>query len=200
MIRKILILIAVVSGLSSCGQTVTRDQNEVVVVELFTSEGCSSCPPADALADQLAGDSEYKNVFFLNFHVDYWNKLGWKDPFSSAQWSARQSGYSQIFSDRVYTPQMIVNGAEEFVGSDKAKAVKAIEKWSSVVNKHHIRLNRESGDIFHYTVDGPLKDQLLCYAIVELDLNSNIVRGENAGKKIHHKSVVRSMRTITAEF
>ena len=93
----------------------------VVVLELFTSEGCSSCPLADNLLPQLA--SLDAAVIPLSFHVDYWNRLGWKDPFSSAAFSDRQREYGQHFnSDGVYTPQLVVNGEYEMVGSDRRKA------------------------------------------------------------------------------
>ena len=94
------------------------------VVELFTSEGCSSCPPADALlAEQVRDAREHgRPVYCLAFQVDYWNRLGWADPYSDAGFSRRQNDYAQAFqSDRVYTPQVVVNGTEEFVGSDRAQ-------------------------------------------------------------------------------
>ncbi|MEO7532910.1 MAG: DUF1223 domain-containing protein, partial [Ferruginibacter sp.] len=97
------------------------------VVELFTSEGCSSCPPADAAMSVIA--NKYKEqVFVLGFHVDYWNRLGWKDEFSSSDYSKRQRNYATAFSlEGVYTPQVVVNGKSQFVGSDKSKIEKVIQ-------------------------------------------------------------------------
>ena len=96
-----------------------------MVVELFTSEGCSSCPPADKLLEKLRSD----DVLVLSFHVDYWNQLGWRDPFSSPEYTIRQRQYAGLFKlDQVYTPQMIVGGETEFVGSNSKLATAAISK------------------------------------------------------------------------
>src|SRR5262245_4538420 len=92
----------------------------IAVVELFTSQGCSSCPPADRLLSKLAGDPRYQGqVIPLSFHVDYWNSIGWTDPYSSSRWSQRQQAYAaQVFhTNRIYTPQVVVNGRSECVGS-----------------------------------------------------------------------------------
>src|ERR1700744_6104626 len=91
------------------------------VIELFTSEGCSSCPPADALVARVQKESNDKPVYILAFHVDYWNRLGWKDVFSSAEYSERQNQYARWLKlSSVYTPQIVVNGRTEFVGSEEA--------------------------------------------------------------------------------
>src|SRR5271167_1475342 len=100
------------------------------VVELFTSEGCSSCPPADAALAEMAANARKSGapVFALAFHVDYWNYLGWTDRFSDAAYTRRQSDYARAFNtDQVYTPQMIVNGVDQFVGSDRDAAKRAID-------------------------------------------------------------------------
>src|SRR5262245_55537745 len=100
-----------------------------VIVELFTSEGCSSCPPADEALRRLASTQPVPGVEIvaMSEHVDYWNSLGWTDPFSSAQFSQRQDEYAKAFGlDGIYTPQMVVDGREEFVGNDVGKAGRAI--------------------------------------------------------------------------
>src|SRR3954452_5453128 len=90
------------------------------VIELFTSEGCSSCPPADELVSRLLSENK-QNIYILSFHVDYWNRLGWKDSFSDPAFSARQKQYANYLSlDGVYTPQIVVNGEHQFVGSDES--------------------------------------------------------------------------------
>src|SRR5436305_253879 len=102
------------------------NENGIAVVELFTSEGCSSCPPADELLSDLKTSMRGKNIFLLAFHVDYWNYLGWNDRFSDAAFSKRQSHYADVLHAEVYTPQMIVNGQKVFVGSKRSEAEDAI--------------------------------------------------------------------------
>src|SRR3954454_16089190 len=104
-----------------------------VVVELFTSQGCSSCPPADALIHDIANDPAMRGrVIPLAFHVDYWDSLGWRDPFSSAEWTQRQARYAPTMQlNSSYTPQAVVNGTREFVGSNRAAMSAAWEKASN---------------------------------------------------------------------
>src|ERR1700679_3524239 len=102
-----------------------------VLVELFTSEGCSSCPPADALLQQIAGKQTESGQLIVGIseHVTYWNQLGWPDPFSSDSYTERQNAYGRRFHlDSVYTPQMVINGEEQVVGSDKAAIVRALRE------------------------------------------------------------------------
>ncbi|MGC4048879.1 MAG: DUF1223 domain-containing protein [Paludibaculum sp.] len=117
-------------------------QASPVLVELFTSEGCSSCPPANAILARLDQEKSVSGVpvIVLSEHVDYWNSIGWKDPFSSAQFSGRQQAYSQAFRlESVYTPQMVVDGREQFVGSNTAALRDAVEK-ASRLNKAEVRI------------------------------------------------------------
>src|ERR1700743_3380708 len=103
------------------------DTKGFAVVELFTSEGCSSCPPADAVVAKLQKESAGKPIYILAYHVDYWNHLGWKDAFSDAAYSARQKDYAQYLKiEGIYTPQIVVNGKTEFVGSEEGTLHKAI--------------------------------------------------------------------------
>src|SRR6185295_11965757 len=104
-----------------------------VVVELFTSQGCSSCPPADALIHDIANDPAMRGrVIPLAFHVDYWDSLGWRDPFSSAEWSQRQTRYARTMHlSSAYTPQAVVNGSREFIGSNRTALSAALEKASN---------------------------------------------------------------------
>lgn len=165
-----------------------------VLVELFTSEGCSSCPPADAVLAQLADDPQ---VIALGFHVDYWNYLGWRDAFSDPQFSQRQRQYAAFHGGRTYTPQMIVNGAEIFVGSDERRAHSARAGASS---SGQIALTVDSPDpeivnlLIHASgVYGP---STVCFAITEDYLTSEVTRGENAGRELKHMSVVRQFKEL----
>ena len=113
----------------------------MVVVELFTSQGCSSCPPADALLALLDKDPD---VLVLSEHVDYWNHLGWRDPFSSSAHSARQQAYARRFGqDGPYTPQMVVDGRVQFVGSDARRARAAIAAAGAVAGRARVTVRRE---------------------------------------------------------
>jgi hypothetical protein len=180
-------------------------------VELFTSEGCSSCPPADQLLMELDQAHWLANaeVIVLSEHVDYWNRLGWVDPFSSSQFSDRQKGYAACFAQAgIYTPQMVVDGHEELVGSDRTHALRAIadaarQPKANVVLAIAPRTQAVTGGQIGLTVrveglpglppHGP-SDVFL--AITESRLHSQILRGENSGRGLDHTAVVRSLTAL----
>src|SRR5882762_4471153 len=179
-----------------------------VVVELFTSEGCSSCPPADNLLIQMAEQQPIKNaeVIALEEHVDYWNELGWVDPFSSGEWTARQQVYAGVLGNgNVYTPQMVVDGKTEFVGSQSQKAWQAVEQ-AAAQQKARVTLRQgnsaDSGTENLSVTITKLPETAgrdtaeVWLAITETGLHSAVKRGENAGEDLHHAAVVRSMRKI----
>jgi hypothetical protein len=179
-----------------------------VVIELFTAEGCSSCPPADAFLARLAEQKVIGNaqLIALEEHVDYWNELGWVDPFSSSDWTFRQRDYSAVLGNgNPYTPQMVVDGAVEFVGSQTQKARQAIldasGKTKTPVSLTLGNANGAKSESFHVQVgkrEGTAKRDAaeVWLAITETGLHSSVTRGENAGKDLHHAAVVRSMRKI----
>jgi len=179
-----------------------------VVVELFTSEGCSSCPPADALLARLTEQQFYENaqLITLEEHVDYWDNQGWTDPFSSRDWTSRQNVYSGVLGNRnPYTPQMVVDGTVEFNGSYAQKARQAILEAAGKT-KIPVTLvlgstNETGKGDFSVTVGklgGTTKGEAaeVWLAITETGLHSAVKRGENAGQDLHHAAVVRSMRKI----
>jgi len=179
-----------------------------IVVELFTSEGCEDCPPADAVLQKLieAQPVGGAQVIGLGEHVDYWDRLGWKDRFSSAALTSRQRAYAARFrNESLYTPQMVVDGRAEFIGSDAGAARRAIEKALAAPHA-----------IVHLTLDGdaargPVAVTVtatdlprvakgdradLVVAITEDDLRSDVKRGENKGRVLTHAAVVRYMATV----
>lgn len=170
----------------------------VVVLELFTSEGCSSCPSADKLLPLIAGLDAA--IIPLSFHVDYWNRLGWKDPFSSAEFSDRQREYGQQFNnDGVYTPQLVVNGEYEMVGSNRRNAEAAIKKAlkeNSSVQLSVEKIIRDGSKINIIShAKGEISKQTLEVALVQKNATMEIKAGENRGAKLSHTNVVRIFKT-----
>jgi hypothetical protein len=171
-----------------------------VLVELFTSEGCSSCPPADRVLSQLEKQQPNGNeaeIITLALHVDYWNYLGWKDEFSQKQFSERQSGYADRFKlDSIYTPQMVVDGQTQFVGSNLGNANKAISD-AAKSQKANIEISNAADKLKVKIIDAPTHDDAYVWlAIAEDDLKTNVRRGENGGKTLDHVSVVREMKLL----
>jgi hypothetical protein len=172
-----------------------------VLVELFTSEGCSSCPPADALLLRLGRTQPVlgADAIVLEEHVDYWDRLSWKDPFSSEAATARQDEYGKAFGGRqVYTPQMIVDGRAEFVGSSESEALRAV-RTASAAPKPAVHLSwADGGDMLAIHVE-PLSSVThgdtpqVVLAVVENMLHSDVKRGENAGRALEHDGVVRQL-------
>jgi hypothetical protein len=169
-----------------------------VIVELFTSEGCSSCPPADTLLARLQRMVPDVDVIPLSEHVDYWNHLGWQDRFSAPLFSMRQQDYGRMFKlDSVYTPEMVVNGTAEFSGSDAARAQKEIAKaaegpravTSLTLGGSGVHLHVEKTPQATRNVD-------VFLAITETNLETSVLGGENNGKRLRHVGVVRSLSTV----
>ncbi len=180
-----------------------QSQNNPVIVELFTSQGCSSCPAADKnLTDLLQHyNQQGKPVFGLSFHVDYWNNLGWKDPYSSKEFTKRQRQYASILNlNSIYTPQMIVNGRNEFVGSNKSAAIKAIDAQLKMENNYGLSINtiKLEGNIITvgYALSKVPEATQLQIAIVEKSLENEVPAGENSGRKLQHNNVVRTFKSV----
>ena len=168
-----------------------------VVVELFTSQGCSSCPPAEALISQLRNQPP---VIPLAFHVDYWDHLGWKDAFSSPQWTQRQLMYVRAMHLRsAYTPQAVVNGSVEFVGSSPGRMTSAIREASqrAAIGSVTVSASR-SGNTITATVkaDAPAGYDIVL-ALVENQVRTRIEAGENAGTIPMENAIVRRLRRVS---
>jgi hypothetical protein len=226
-----IILLVVVAGLTMLSVKVSRQsgvsaltastealpvandnsQRVPVLVELFTSEGCSSCPPADAVLAKLERTQPVAGaeIIALGQHVDYWNYIGWADPFSSPLFSERQGDYGRTFNrDGVYTPQMVVDGEVEFIGSNLSKARDAIAK-AALHQKASVQITRPAAapntaaDLVAFKIRiadlPPISNNEtvdLMLAVTESDLFSNVSRGENSGRRLEHGSVVRHLVTI----
>ena len=174
-----------------------------VLVELFTSEGCSSCPPADALLARLGRTQPVHGaeILALEEHVDYWDRLGWKDPFSSEAATQRQNDYGSAFGgEQIYTPQMVVDGRTEFVGSSDTDALRAI-RTASQAQKPAIHLSWDPNDALEIHIDAnpgatQHDDRQLIVVIAESMLHSDVKRGENAGRALQHDGVVRQLLPV----
>jgi len=175
-------------------------QNGFAVVELFTSEGCSSCPPADDLLGKIHQEYKDKPVYVLAYHVDYWDRMGWKDAYGSAAYTQRQSEYSDLLGSQLYTPQVIVNGETEFVGSDertlREKLVHTITGKATA--QIAITAREANGSLFiNYTITGNYKPAVLRLAQVQKKAVRQIKRGENQGRTLTHWQIVRALNTST---
>jgi hypothetical protein len=190
---------------ASPAQEIPASHAPFALVELFTSEGCSSCPPADALLAGLAAEAaqDGKRIFPVSFHIDYWNRLGWDDPFSRPAFTERQERYARTLRAEIYTPQMIVNGAEEFVGSDRMRAQKAIEaalaRPASVSLVLEPTATAEGGLHVAYRASGHGEGDLVNIALVETGLSVPVRRGENRGHTLRHENVARLLRTASLD-
>ncbi|MEP6465569.1 MAG: DUF1223 domain-containing protein [Parafilimonas sp.] len=185
---------------SAKNSTPTISDKGFAVVELFTSEGCSSCPPADAAVANLLKEHA-SNVYVLGYHVDYWNNLGWKDIFSNAAYTQLQRNYGRVFQlSSVYTPQIVVNGTDQFVGSDVNKLNAAVNK--DLVQSPTVKLGIEATSTnnktvtVNYTTDAA--DAKLKVALIQLSAEDKIKRGENSGATLHHVNIVRDLQTVVA--
>ena len=170
-----------------------------VVVELFTSEGCSSCPPADALLVKLSqqGAGNGTELVLLGEHVDYWNYIGWTDRFSSAQFSQRQSEYGRALNSTVYTPQMVIDGNAQFVGSDASEAQRDIAAAAKEPKPAQVTLHWEGNNRLHVSVQSPVQDRgNVLLATTEDGLSTAVEAGENGGHTLHHAAVVRQLRQL----
>ncbi|ADB38547.1 DUF1223 domain-containing protein [Spirosoma linguale] len=177
----------------------------VAVVELFTSQGCSSCPSADRLLNETLANATKtnRNIIGLSFHVDYWDRLGWKDPFSNHAFTKRQYQYSEHFGlPGVYTPQEVVNGQSEFVGSNRVQQSsqldKALQEAATAGVQLKISAPSPNTRTLSYTLDGELANAVLNVALVSKMAVTQVSRGENAGHKLVHNNVVRAFQTVPA--
>ncbi|MBQ4821362.1 DUF1223 domain-containing protein [Aquimarina sp. MMG016] len=199
MVDKLLILLTL---LISANLSAQQGDNSIIVLELFTSQGCSSCPPADELLDRIKYNNENQDVYVLSYHVDYWNRLGWRDPFSNSMFSDYQREYAQQFNSRsIYTPQLVVNGREHFTGSNEYKVTAALEQYSQSKPSNTILLqNIKKTNVMiqlDYKVQGGDFDRITL-ALVVSERITDISRGENRNRMLKNTNIVAN-RIVTQQ-
>jgi hypothetical protein len=197
-IRTLVVGLVVTAGVAAA------ETRQPVLVELFTSEGCSSCPPADAVLARLdaAQPVAGAQVIVLSEHVTYWDHQGWRDPFSLEAMTQRQQQYAARFGlDDVYTPQVVVDGAAQLVGSNGPGLAQAIAHAAAAPKSSLSILDAHwDGGSVHFAVRGSGADSgtILVAALAEDAVQSSVARGENAGKSLRHVAVVRVMQEMSA--
>ncbi len=180
-------------GFQNKKQATTNVSKSSVVLELFTSQGCSSCPPADVVLGKYALDTNV-NVIPLAFHVDYWNYIGWKDPFSQHQFSERQRVYAENLNSNVYTPQLVINGKYQLNGSESSSIHRKVEQ--ELLEKSDVVINVNSiqheGNQLHirYTIANANADSNVNIALVHKKVITAVKRGENSGRQLTNYNIV----------
>ncbi|WP_303317844.1 DUF1223 domain-containing protein [Flavivirga abyssicola] len=169
--------------------------NPVVVLELFTSQGCSSCPPADNLLNEVKTKYSDDEVIALSYHVDYWNYIGWRDPFSKKVFSDKQRKYGHKFnSSSIYTPQIVVNGKEHFVGSNKGIMKSKLNTYLSKSAVNMVELSNIKKDnaaiSLNYKIEGVINKKTLRVALVINERITSIKRGENKNRTLKNSNIV----------
>ncbi|HEV3327153.1 MAG TPA: DUF1223 domain-containing protein [Puia sp.] len=171
------------------------------VVELFTSEGCSSCPPADQLIARVQQESKDQPVYILAFHVDYWDRSGWKDAFSDASYTRRQNQYAAWLKlQSIYTPQVVVNGSKEFVGSQETTLRNTIkddlqEASPAMLTLSNVRLNKGKVD-WQCRAQNAGNNNSLILVMVQRSATTRVKAGENSGRTLSHVQIVRQLQTV----
>lgn len=194
---SLMIALLIVMGFSSFEEKKVAEPKKFVVLELFTSQGCSSCPPADKILGKYALEGN-PEMMLLSFHVDYWDYIGWKDPFSKNEFTERQRQYASALKTSVYTPQLIINGNKSLVGSqerDIAALVKE-EREQKPLADLNITAENNSGNIrVVYDCNVlPAKDKI-CFALVKKSETTTIKRGENTGLTLTNYNIVTDFKT-----
>ncbi len=190
-------------GISAFSQnnTAKKATKGFALLELYTSEGCSSCPPADELLGKLQSEYKEDNVYILAFHVDYWDRQGWKDIFSNADYTKRQYEYAKFLGkEPIYTPQLIVNGTTEYIGSQETivrNAIKVALAKPSIVDLSLEATLLDTKLNVSYSLNKASKNNRLVLAVVQKSAKSNVKRGENANRVLSHFQIVRQLNSVS---
>ena len=171
----------------------------MAVLELFTSQGCSSCPPADRALQELSAKS-HQDVYGLSFHVDYWNRLGWQDPFSTKQFTDRQRQYDRTLNSQTYTPQLVVNGKQDIVGGNRSKieqAIAAVQQQPASafvgVDGQVTYAGNQATVQYELSGSGPYRVNV---ALAQKEARTAVRNGENGGRTLVNTNVVRQFKTL----
>ncbi|GAB4038966.1 DUF1223 domain-containing protein [Spirosoma gilvum] len=174
----------------------------VVVLELFTSQGCSSCPPADKILQEITQRATQSGqaVYGLSFHVDYWNRLGWTDPFSTKVYTDRQRQYDRLLKSQTYTPQLVINGHQEVIGGQRGRieqAIQSIQKEpASAFVQVDASLKKQANQVtvsYELSTTGPYRVNI---AVVQKEVQTAVKNGENGGRTLTNANVVRQFKTL----
>lgn len=201
--RYFFFLLLGTSLIISSEETKIIPETPFVVMQLFTSQGCSSCPAADALAEKIKKEYTDKNVMILSYHVTYWDRLGWKDPFGKKAYTEMQYAYANKFRERrVYTPQIVVNGKEHFIGSDEYILRKKVKQYLRKKAANSVRLQtlRKGSKLsVTYEISGELIDKKIVFALVLDKQTTQVKRGENARRNLSNSNIVVFQKELTLQ-
>lgn len=195
------ITLALLVGITAFGQNNTSKEGirGIAVLELFTSEGCSSCPPADELMGRIQKEYKGSNLFVLSYHVDYWDHQGWKDVFGDAAYTKRQYEYARFLGkEPIYTPQVIINGKVDYIASDEAVVRGALKKALSrpAVRDLSLKATVVNNKItVKYIIDEVTKNSHLLLAVIQKSAKSDVKRGENAHRVLSHFQIVHQLHS-----
>jgi len=188
-------LLVIIMMLFTFQQPETKSFESIIVLELFTSQGCSSCPKADVLLGSVKKDAKNNNIIALSYHVDYWNYIGWNDPFSSKYNTEKQRGYGKKFySNRIYTPQLVINGKEHFVGSNAEILSNKLKTYGKQASKNTVSISnaKKNNNIFDfdYSINGDIKNKEIRFVLVIDERTTEVKKGENRNRTIKNENIV----------
>ena len=202
LISSLFIALFLLIAIDSFSQNIknTNSQKGFALLELYTSEGCSSCPPADELMGRIQNEYKDDNVYVLAYHVDYWDRQGWKDIFSNADYTKRQYDYAKFLGkEPIYTPQLIINGRADYIASQETLVRNGIKSALSKPVTTNLSLEAKQANNklnVNYSIEGTFKNSNLLIAIVQKTAKSNVKRGENANRILSHYQIVHHLYSV----
>ena len=201
-IPKLFIAVILLIGLTAFGQNNSEKKTVkgFALLELYTSEGCSSCPPADELMGRIQQEYQDDNLYVLAYHVDYWDRQGWKDVFSNADYTKRQYDYAKFLGkEPIYTPQLIINGRADYIASQETLVRNGIKSALSkpVTTNLSLEASQANNNLnVNYNIEGTFKNSSLFIAIAQKAAKSNVKRGENANRILSHYQIVHHLHSV----